>query len=120
MGGHKIDGFRADQFRGGHKVPFIFPTLIVHHDDDLSFSDVLNGILNGIQLCLFILDYHHFSISFFFLIKLNSALTRSIRCPNPTNPLSAVARLVRDTPRGSMIKVDSQAPMAGCMFPSLA
>src|SRR5690606_8371289 len=96
MGGHKIDGLRADEFRGSHKVSFVFAVLVIHDNYDLSLSNVLNGILNGMQLCLFVLGQHHGSISFFLFLKFKIHLIRSIKWPNPTNPLSAVALLVSE------------------------
>ncbi len=44
---HEIDDVRRDFFGGYHEVPFVFPVLIVHEDDNPALFDRLDGHLYG-------------------------------------------------------------------------
>ena len=111
MGGHKIDGLWGDQLSSGEKIAFIFPVFIINYNNYLPLTDIGNGFFYGIELNFFVFGGHHSSESFFFLLKMDFIPSNIF--PNPNNPLSAVALLVKDTPKGNMIKVESQAPRAG-------
>jgi len=49
MRGHEVDHVRSDFLRGNDQVSLIFPILVIHQDDALSFLDVANRIFNGIE-----------------------------------------------------------------------
>ena len=65
VGRHKIDHLWGDRLCCRDKVPFVFPVLIIHHDDYLALADILNGGFDGVELYVF---FHQLvCVAFFFL-----------------------------------------------------
>jgi hypothetical protein len=48
MGGHEIYSFGGDQLGSTDKIALILPVLIIHHDDDLTIPDIIQGFFNAI------------------------------------------------------------------------
>jgi hypothetical protein len=49
---HKIDHLRGHIPGGCHKIPLVFPVLIIHNNDHFPFPDILYGTFDRIQHAL--------------------------------------------------------------------
>jgi hypothetical protein len=49
MDGHEIDEFRRNGRGSTDQIAFIFPILVIRHNDQLTLTDRLNGIFHSIE-----------------------------------------------------------------------
>ena len=49
LGGHEVDGFRRSELGSADQISFIFPLLVIHHNDAGTIANVRQSISDGIE-----------------------------------------------------------------------
>ena len=53
VGDHEIDHLGGGLLRQGHQIPFVFPVLVVNHDDHVSLHQFVNRFFDGMKTAHF-------------------------------------------------------------------